>query len=336
MRNPLYLVEQGSKLTREGRRLTVTKEDSILARVAVLQVSQVIVFGNSQITTPALRLLLDENVEVVLLSERGRFYGRLVGPATGNGALRVAQVLCSRDAEFSLATAQACVRGKLHNLKVFLQRYARRYDDAEIDAAVARVNQLLPRVARTRTINSLMGVEGQATAIYFGVWKNLLKPPWQFDKRIRRPPTDPVNALLGFAYTLLLQNVLGAVLTVGLDPNVGFLHQLNYNRPSLALDLVEEFRPIIADSLVLRCLNNEIITPDHFETGDERVPVRLTQEGIRRFIREFETRLTQRFKHPVSGDQVTYRRLFHLQAYALAGTLNPNNHSHFYQPFTVR
>ncbi|MCB0160389.1 MAG: CRISPR-associated endonuclease Cas1, partial [Caldilineaceae bacterium] len=122
MRNPLYVVEQGSKLTREGRHLTVTKQDTVLTRVAVLQVSQVIVFGNSQITTPALRLLLDENVEVVLLSESGKFYGRLVGPTTGNGELRVAQVLCSREPDFALATAQACVTGKVHNMKVFLQR----------------------------------------------------------------------------------------------------------------------------------------------------------------------------------------------------------------------
>lgn len=245
-------------------------------------------------------------------------------------------MLCSREPGFALPTAQACVAGKVHNMKVLLQRYARRNDDATIAAAAERLHELLPRVGRTQTINSLMGVEGQATAIYFGVWKNLLKPPWRFDKRVRRPPTDPVNALMSFAYTLLLQNVLGAVFTVGLDPYVGFLHQLNYNRPSLALDLVEEFRPIIADSLVLRCLNNEIITEDHFETGDEALPVRLSQEGIRRFIREFETRLTQEFKHPVTGTQVTYRRLFHLQAYALAGTLNPRNREHFYQPFRVR
>ena len=336
MRNPLYLLEQGSKLSRDGRRLAVTKGDDTLAQVAVLQVSQVIVFGNSQITTPALRLLLDEGVEVVLLSRRGRFYGRLIGAGSGNGALRVAQVVGSREPAFALATAQACVRGKVHNMKVFLQRYARRGSDPAVAGAAEAINRLLPRVGRTQTINSLMGVEGQASAIYFGIWRSLLKAPWTFDRRVRRPPTDPVNALLGFAYTLLTQNILGAVLTAGLDPYVGFLHQLNYNRPSLALDLVEEFRPIIADSLVLRCLNNAILTAEHFEPGDAERPVQLTQEGIRLFIREFEQRLTQSFKHPVSGQQVTYRRLFHLQAYALAGTLDPANRTVIYQPFLVR
>jgi CRISPR-associated protein Cas1 len=338
MRSPLYVVEQGTKIVREGRRLNVVKNDETLTSTAVLQLSQVIIFGNSQVTTPALRLLLDEGAEVVMLSRSGRFYGRLVGATNGNGALRVAQVLCSRDTAFAQATAQACVHGKLHNTRVLLQRYARRHPDetGKIHAAVDRLGELIARVPRTQTNNSLMGVEGQGAAIYFGVLPALLKPPWQFRQRTRRPPLDPVNALLSFAYTLLLQNVLGAVQTAGLDPYVGFLHQINYNRPSLALDLVEEFRPIIADSLVLRCLNNEIITREHFEEGDEARPIQLTQEGIRRFIREFETRLTQSFTHPVSQQRVTYRRLFHLQAYALAGTLDPRNRSNFYQPFLVR
>ncbi|MFZ4848390.1 MAG: CRISPR-associated endonuclease Cas1 [Caldilinea sp.] len=117
MRSPLYVIEQGSRLTREGRRVLVVKEGGTLAQVAVLQVSQVIVFGNVQITTPALRLLLDEGIEVVLLSETGRFYGRLVGATNGNGALRVNQVLRSQDATFTLHTAQQMVRGKLHNVK---------------------------------------------------------------------------------------------------------------------------------------------------------------------------------------------------------------------------
>lgn len=338
MRSPLYLLEQGSRLAREGRRLVVSKDGAVLARVPLIQVSQVIIFGNSQITTPALHLLLAEGVEVVLLSQSGGFLGRLVGPDSGHGSRRVAQALCSRDAAFALATAQAMVRGKLHNLRVFLLRYARRLDAPEVRAAAESMAALVARIPRTTAISSLMGVEGQGTALYFGVWKSLLKAPWRFDKRIRRPPTDPVNVLLSLGYTILAQNVLGAVQAAGLDPYIGFLHQLSYNRPSLALDLMEEFRPLIVDSVALRCLNNGILTPDHFVPGEEEQPIVLTPDGLRLFIRELETRLTQPFKHPETGEQVTYRRLFLLQSYALAGslTVDATGLGQGYRPFTVR
>lgn len=340
MRSPLYVVEQGSKLSRKGRRLVVAKNAEVLAQVPLIQVSQVIVFGNSQITTPALHLLLQEGIEVVLLSQAGRFLGRLIGPEAGHGGLRVAQVVRSRDPAFALATAQAIVRGKLHNLRVFLLRYARRLDVPSVRAAAERIETLLARVPRTTAHSSLMGVEGQATALYFGVWKNLLQTPWRFIKRVRRPPTDPVNVLLSLGYTILAQNVQGAVQAAGLDPYVGFLHQLSYNRPSLALDLMEEFRPLIVDSVALRCLNNRIITEQHFVPGEAEQPIVLTPDGLKLFIRELETRLTQPFKHPETGQQVNYRRLFLLQAYRLAATLTEKvgdaGQTSFYRPFTVR
>jgi CRISPR-associated protein Cas1 len=253
--------------------------------------------------------------------------------------LRVAQVVRSREPAFALATAQQMVRGKVHNMKVFLQRYARRLEAAAVRSAAESIDGLLQRVAQTTAISSLMGVEGQATAIYFGVWKELLKTPWRFAARVRRPPTDPVNVLLSFGYTILMQNVLGAVLTAGLDPYVGFLHQLSYNRPSLALDLMEKFRPLIADSVALRCLNNGILTEAHFAPGEEGEPMVLTPEGVKLFVRELETRLTQPFQHPESGEQVSYRRLFLLQAYRLAQTLalgGAGTADRVYRPFLVR
>ena len=336
MRHPLYLIEQGSKLSREHRRLLVTKDGEVLTRVPVIQVSQVVVFGGVQITTQALRLLLEEGIEAVLLSQHGKFYGRLIGAENGNGALRVAQIVRSREPEFALLTAQQMVRGKVHNMRVFLQRYARRRDSTQIRLAAESMGALLDRVPRTTTIKSLLGLEGQATAVYFGVWKNLVNAPWQFEKRVRRPPTDPVNILLSFGYTILLQNMLGAVLTTGMDPYVGFLHQLTYNRPSLALDLTEEFRPLVADSVALRCLNNDILTQEHFVPGEEERPLVLTEEGVRRFLRELETRLSQTFKHPKTGERVTYRRVMHLQARRMAATLSLNGTSGRYEPFLVR
>ncbi len=344
MRHPLYLVEQGSRLTKRGRRLIVTKEKTVLAQVALVQVSQVLVFGNVSITTPALQLLLRERIEVVLLSRTGKFYGRLIGEQNGNGALRVAQLQRSQDPDFALETAQQFVSGKLNNLRVLLQRYARRaaststnrWEAAPLTQAVDGIGAMLRRVDSCQTLNSLSGVEGRGTAVYFRVWKDLLKSPWRFEKRLRRPPPDPVNVLLSFGYTLLMQNIWGAVLTAGLDPYVGFLHQLSYNRPSLPLDLVEEFRPVIVDSVVLRCLNNGILTPEHFAPGDqEERPLVLTEEGIRLFIREIEARFNQDFKNARTGQRTTYRRLFLHQVYHLSRILTEAEKGP-YRPFLIR
>ena len=343
MRHPLYLLEQGSRLTKRGRRLTVVKEDAVVAQVALVQVSQVIVFGNVSITTPALQLLLREGIEVVLLSRTGRFYGRLIGEQNGNGALRVAQLQRSQEPNFALQTARQFVTGKLHNLRVLLQRYARRaaspsnhWEAATLTHAVDGIGAMLLRVDTCQTINSLSGVEGRGTAAYFRAWKELLKPPWRFERRLRRPPPDPVNVLLSFGYTLLTQNIWGAVLTAGLDPYVGFLHQLNYNRPSLPLDLLEEFRPVIVDSVVLRCLNNGILTPNHFAPGNEKErPLVLTDEGIRLFIREMETRFSQDFKNVHTGQRTTYRRLFLHQVYHLSRIVTGTEKGP-YRPFLIR
>lgn len=343
MRHPLYLIEQGSRLTKRGRRLHVVKEDTVIAHAALVQVSQVIVFGNISITTPALHLLLQEGIEVVLLSRTGRFRGRLIGEQNGNGALRVAQLERSQNEDFALETARRFVTGKLHNLRVFLRRYARRaassanrWEPAPLTDAVDAIGAMIPRIDACHSVNSLAGVEGKATAAYFRAWKELLNPPWLFERRIRRPPTDPVNVLLSFGYTLLTQNIWGAVLTAGLDPYVGFLHQLNYNRPNLPLDLMEEFRPVIVDSVVLRCLNNNILAPEHFAPGQsgER-PLVLTDEGIRLFIREMEARLDREFKDAHSGKRMTYRRLFLNQVYHLSRILTGAEEGP-YRPFLIR
>ncbi|MCC9078462.1 CRISPR-associated endonuclease Cas1 [Litorilinea aerophila] len=337
MRAPLYLLEQGSKLSCQSRLLVVTKQGQTLARLPLIQVSQVLVFGNVEITTPALKRLLDEGIEVVLLSQRGRFYGRLVGATGGNGGLRVAQILRSQDSTFALHLARHFVRAKLHNCRVLLQRYARRQGEPQVQAAVEGLERALDQVEHCRTINSLSGVEGRGTAVYFGAWKSLLKPPWHFHRRLRRPPPDPVNVLLSFGYTLLSQNILGAVLAVGLDPYVGFLHQLQYNRPSLALDLMEEFRPVVVDSVVLRCLNNGILQPEHFQPGEaHQRPVVLVDEGVKRFVREMEQRLEQEIQHPQTGERVTYRRLFLQQVYSLARALQAEGGGDDYTPHLIR
>jgi CRISPR-associated protein Cas1 len=166
------------------------------------------------------------------------------------------------------------------------------------------------------------------------VFKRLFKDDWAFEKRVRRPPTDPLNVLLSFGYTLLGQAMESAVLTVGLDPYLGLMHSTEYGRPSLALDLIEEFRHIVVDSVVLRACNQGLIAPANFaEQDDPRRPILLDDEGRKRFLREWETRLNVEFTHPLTGERTTYRRCFEIQAREMARALRRGE---IYRPFTVR
>jgi len=350
---PLYITTQGAKLRYEGRRLIVEKDDQEITNVPAVHVDQVLIFGNAVLTTPALSYLLDQSIDTVFLTIHGHYKGRLVGPLGGQGRLRLRQYQRVSDPAYALPTARAIVQAKLHNTRTFLRRYARRQASRPpagdspspavwergpggegLTAAADRLTALIAQADRCRTINSLSGVEGRGAAIYFGVFRLLIHDPaWTFEGRTRRPPRDPVNALLSFGYTVLAHNVESAVRTVGLDPYLGFLHQIAYNRPSLALDLTEEFRALIVDSVTLRCLNSHILRPDHFTIDpDAEYPVLLTDEGRALFIRELETRLALEFQHPASAERVTWRRCFELQARHLANCLQTGEP---YQPFRV-
>lgn len=187
---------------------------------------------------------------------------------------------------------------------------------------------------RTTRLSSLRGVEGRASAVYFQSFHQLLQHGWTFEKRIRRPPTDPVNVLLSFGYTLLTRGLEAVVATVGFDPYIGILHQIQYGRPSLALDFAEEFRAILVDSVVLQCLNRGDLTPADFtRQQDSRRPLLLGDAGKRRFIKAYEERLATEIKHPVSRERMTYRRAMERQARLLARCLRDGTTT--YRPFEV-
>ncbi len=335
----LYVSTQGARLACRARRLVVEKDDQILASVPTAHISQVVLLGNVSLTPPALSYLLAQGIEVVFLTVEGRYKGRLVGPERGNGLLRLRQYARVNDPDWALGVARALGTAKLHNLRTLLRRYARRTDApqtaAALSAAADRLSDLIAQVGRARTLNSLNGLEGRGSAVYFSVFRHLITVPgWRFEKRARRPPPDPVNALLSFGYTLLTHQMEWAVWTVGLDPYLGFLHRAEYRRPSLALDLIEPFRPILVDSMVLRCLNNGILRPDHFEESPEGpYPIRLGEEGRTRFIREWEGRLNLELTHPQTGERMNYRRCLEVEVRQLAHAVQTGE---TFRPFQVR
>lgn len=332
---PLYIVEQGARLNLEQRRLLVSKDGELILKCPLAHTSAVVLFGNITITTPALKRLMGAGIDVIFLTQDGHYEGRLVGPLSKYGQLREQQHAALRDPDLRLRLAQAVVRGKCLNMRTLLLRYNRDLHQPDIASAIERLTWFSERCRRTTTQNALLGVEGSASAAYFSVFRRLFKRDWPFEKRLRRPPPDPVNVLLSFGYTLLTRCLEASVATVGLDPYLGILHVTEYGRPSLALDLVEEFRAIIVDSVVLTCLNGELVTPADFTPGqDPARPVILSEGGKRRFIEAFERRLATPVRHPVTQETLPYNRIFDVQTRLLARCLREQRAD--YPPFEVR
>jgi len=298
----LYLTEQGSVLRKQGRTLLVEKDGSQLAELELHRVEAVMIFGNVQVTTQALRALLDGGVETAFLTLNGRLKGRLVPPQAKNVGLRLNQYRTSVDPHRSLEAAKAVVAAKLENARAVLDRYLSNYPRAPIKPQRNRLADLLSRVRRARDQAALNGLEGAAAASYFEAFPAMCRGELSFSGRSVRPPTDPMNALLSFGYVLLAAELTSLVDARGLDPYIGFYHQPAHGRPALALDLLEELRHPVVDRLALYLNNNRILKQKHFQPDAERPGgVLLTDSARKRFFLEYERWM----KTPWSSSQGT-------------------------------
>lgn len=318
---PLYVAHQGARLRIQNRRLTVEAAEGdpppVLANVPLGQVSQVVLFGNIGLTTPAIHALLGEGIEVIFLTQDGDYRGRLSGSLTPHVPLRRAQYRTLEQPQFALRMAQGMVRAKLEHQRTLLRRHQHEADSHAVAAALSGLDDFLRHVEHKTTLASLRGLEGAATAAYFSGYRRFFDPAWKFEARQRRPPPDPVNVLLSLGYTLLAELATSAVRTVGLDPYAGYLHEVVYNRPALGLDLMEEFRPVV-DGLVLWACRSGQITPEDFSPGDAERPVVLGERGRRVFLQAFEERMERRFTHPLSQQSLTLRQCLIEQARQIA------------------
>jgi CRISP-associated protein Cas1 len=314
---PVYVTTQGTRIRIDNRRLAVELEGETLLQAPLGQVSQLVLFGNIGLTTPAIDALLAQGAEVIFLTQRGDYRGRLVGTVTPHVPLRRAQYGRLGEPAFVLGMAQGFVGAKLEHQRALLQRHNRERNDPVVEESIARVSLGAEGVLRKTVLSALNGLEGAATAAYFQGYRRLLGPDWRFERRARRPPPDPINVLLSFGYTLLAQGCAGAVEAVGLDPYAGFLHEVVYNRPALALDLMEEFRPVV-DGVVLWCCNGNQLTPADFTPGPVERPVVLSDPAARRFVQAYETRMDQPFTHPLRGVRYPLRQCIVEQARQVA------------------
>lgn len=335
----VYVREQGAVVRKRGERLVVTKDHQELMDLPLMHVRQLAVVGNVQLTTQAVAALLQNDVDVVFFSLRFKFRGRLMATGSKFAQLRHAQLQAMSDEARALEIARQVVMGKLTNQRVILQRQlASGAQGAARDAltqGVMGIAAMREGAGRADSLDSLRGYEGKGGAYYFAAFKALLDPGWGFQGRAYYPPPDPINSALSLGYSLLLKDAIAAVQLVGLDPYLGFFHAIEYARPSLALDVMEEFRPILVDTLVLELVNRRRLTPaDFVRTGRKERPVEMSEAGLELFLRAYEERLETRVRHPITGDQVTYRRCLELQVRQLGGIVLGK--AERYVPVTIR
>ena len=312
---PVYVQSFRGKIAKEGQRLAISKDggDTTYARLA--DISQLVVMGNVYVTTPTLHELMRRNIPVTWQSYGGWFLGHTIGAGHANVELRTAQYKGSFDENVCLNLARGWVQAKIRNSRTLLRRNWR--GGEEPDSVLTDLTRLADRAGRTRDMSTLLGIEGAAAARHFGHFNAILRDAgnddvFDMNKRNRRPPTDPVNALLSFGYAMLTRTFVMVLSGTGFDPYRGFYHQPRYGRPALALDMMEPFRPLIVDSAVVTAINNGEIRPTDFVRSP--IGVALSDTGRKRFLGTLERRLGQEVTHPIFGYRVEYRRLLEIQA----------------------
>jgi CRISPR-associated protein Cas1 len=322
--NTLYVSAQGSYLHREGETVVIKKERQKVLQLPIHTINGIVCFGNVLCSSALLGFCAERGVAVSFLSEHGRFLAAVRGPVSGNVLLRRQQYRMADDEETTRMIAANEVRGKLANCRVVLNRTLRdhsaKVDTAALKTASESIDRIIDRISRAKDANEIRGFEGQAAAVYFGVFNHLIieqKNDFVFNGRNRRPPLDEVNALLSFIYTLLAHDVRGALETVGLDPAVGFLHRDRPGRPGLALDMMEEFRPVIADRLVLSLINRRQVNKKGF-TKTAGGAVIMDDTTRKTVLTEYQNRKHDEVNHPFINETVKIGLLFFIQANIMA------------------
>lgn len=319
--NTLYVTTPDAYLSKDGLNVVVSVNQKEVFRIPAINIEGIVTFGYMGASPGVMRLCSENGISLTFLSPHGRFVSRVQGAIHGNVLLRKSQYALSDDVEWSLHVAKLMIAGKIQNYRSILRRYARDYGESqEIDKAVRVLDANKHHVLQAEDKTKLMGNEGMASNAYFEVLPKLIlhqNEGFPFNGRNRRPPKDAVNAMLSLAYTLIANDITAALETVGLDPYVGFLHSLRPGRPSLALDMMEEFRAYLGDRFVLSLINKRQISPkDFLYQGDNGVV--LTDNGRKVFITAWQTRKRDIITHPYLNEKVEVGLLPYVQAMMLA------------------
>jgi CRISPR-associated endonuclease Cas1 len=317
----LYVTDQGAYLRVRHQQFQVVYEQALKCSVPVNRVSHVVLFGTCNVSHGAVSLALRRRIPILYLASNGSYFGRLASEGHAQIDYLARQVACAQDPDFGRRQAASIIVAKLHNSRKLLQRLNRKRPTEIATSAIDELAALIEQVPTVESVESMLGYEGQGANLYFQAYASLLKGRFEFEKRTRRPPTDPVNSLLSLGYTLLSQHVHSMVEVAGLHTHFGNLHKPHKNRPSLVCDLVEEFRAFVVDTLVAYLINSNIFTPEDFTPPDARGGVYLQPDALKKFLKHWEEKLQQQVTHPHTGHRVSYRRCFELQVWEYVSCL---------------
>lgn len=322
--NTLYVTTQGAYVHRDGLVVQVEVEKEVRLGVPVHHLASLVLFGHVMVSPGVLALCAENSVAVSFLTENGRMLARVDAPGSGNVLLRREQFRAADRPEDCARIARAVVTGKVLNCRVLIQRQAREAQDPDsgerLRAAAERLGHCVAQLAEPRDIESTRGHEGNAARIYFDAFDAMVRverDTFRLTERTRRPPRDPLNALLSFVYSLLLHDCAAALTTAGLDPSVGFLHVYRPGRPSFALDLMEEFRPLLAERVVLALVNRRQVAPKGFRTRDGGA-VEMDDDTRKTVLAAYQSRKQEEVTHPLLDQKTRIGLLPFLQARLLA------------------
>jgi CRISP-associated protein Cas1 len=338
--NTLYVITQGSYLSRDGETVLVRVEKETMLRVPIHTLDGIICFGRVSCSPHLMGLCGERGVTISFLSENGRFWARVQGPVSGNVLLRREQYRRADDSKASADIARAVVIAKVANSRTVLKRAIRDHADgidvASLNDAVIRLSRIGESLGRMEPLEIIRGREGEAARVYFAVFDNLIvgqKEDFKLHDRSRRPPLDNVNALLSFLYTLLAHDVSSALESVGLDPAVGYLHRDRPGRPGLALDVMEEFRAFIADRLALSLINRQQVKPDGFSKSETNA-ITMNDATRKQVLVAYQKRKQEELRHPFIEEKVPVGLLPYVQALLLSRYLRGELDA--YPPFLWR
>ena len=318
--NTLFVTTQGSYLSKEGETVVVKVEKEVKVRIPIHTLSGIVCFGNVSMSPFLMGFCAEKDVSVSFLTEYGRFLARIKGPVSGNVLVRREQYRRADSDESSSCIAANIISAKIANCRNVLQRslrdHADKIDTNQVEQTVKELGHALKEINGRFSLNQLRGIEGDAAARYFSAFDHLItaqKNDFSFNGRNRRPPVDEINCLLSFLYTILMHDVRSTLECVGLDPAVGFLHRDRPGRPGLALDMMEEFRPFIADRLTLSLINLGQVNKNDFFSKDSKA-VYMTEEGRKKVLMAYQKRKQDEIFHPFIEEKVMIGQLFYIQA----------------------
>ena len=337
--NTLYITSDDAYVHKERETFVVEINHEKVFQAPVHSIENIVCFGFKALSPPLMAFCAENSVGISYLSENGRFLARVYGAQKGNVLLRKSQYAIADNEVESLAIARPIIAAKVTNCRNLLLRHQRNHPDEASDSIAIVASSLgsrLGEIQRSESLDKLRGHEGECASLYFGVLSSLItaqQEDFAFSLRSKRPPLDPANSLLSFLYAILVNDVRSALETTGLDPQVGFLHQLRPGRPSLALDIMEEFRAYLGDRIMLNLINLKQVTKSDFEIR-ESGEVRISEEARKTVIGAYQKRKQEEITHPFLGEKMTIGLLPHIQALLLARYVRGDISE--YPPFYVK